>query len=98
MARLTCPKCQTWLADVSNDSWRVVEKGGCIIESVMSSSAELWADLDLVEKRADEWRIRGVYEPLPPPPDPPLVALTVTCDCGHQTRFRRPGSEEVGSD
>lgn len=94
MARLTCPACRAWLADVSDISWRVVDKGRCTIEDAMSSSADLWADLDLVEKRADEWRLRGVYEPLPPPPDPPLTAVALVCECGRRSRFVRPGSEE----
>jgi hypothetical protein len=95
MARLNCPVCRAWLADVSDESWRIVEKGQCTVESAVSSSADLWADLDLVEKRADEWRIRGVYEPLPPPPDPPLATLVLTCDCGHRSQFERPGHGEV---
>lgn len=95
MARLTCPECHAWLADVSDDSWRVTNKGSCIIEDAVSTSADLWADLDLVDKRADEWRIRGVYEPLPPPPDPPLIAVVLVCECGCRTRFERPESDRA---
>ncbi len=95
MARLTCPVCRAWLADVSDESWRVLGKGICTIESVVSRSIDLWADLDLVDKRADEWRVRGTYEPLPPPPDPPLTALALVCECGQRSLFERPVPEET---
>ena len=90
MARLTCPDCLRWLADVSDETWRVVARGECEIQMEPSSSSDLWSDFDLVEKRAEEWRPRGVFEPMPPPPDPPLESLTLTCGCGRRTRFDRP--------
>ncbi|MGA0879412.1 MAG: hypothetical protein ACO3SP_09870 [Ilumatobacteraceae bacterium] len=90
MARLTCPECGSWLVEIAEATWLILDKGACAVESDLSTSEEVWADFDLVEKRADEWRERGVYDPLPPPPDPPRPSVTLICDCGRRTRFDRP--------
>ena len=92
MARLNCPGCGSWLADVVEPTWMIVAKGECAVEVDVTTSADVWADFDLVEKRAEEWRDRGVYDPTPPPPDPPLAAVTLLCDCGRRARFDRPGA------
>ena len=96
MARLTCPSCAAWLADVTDHGWRVAAKADdvvvldpCVDASGVSSS-ELWADLELAVARSDEWRDRGVYDPLPPPPDPPNASLMLRCGCGSETLFTRP--------
>ena len=95
MARLTCPRCAAWLVDVSEDAWRVTARNqSCevldpCLDSPAVESDDLWADLELVNARTDEWRDRGVYDPLPPPPDPPNSAVLVRCACGIETLFPR---------
>lgn len=91
MAKLTCPSCGVWLAAVDDASWRVRDKReGVVVEKSLVTSGDLWSDLEVVEKRADEWRDRGVYDPMPPPPDPVNSSLTLRCGCGEVTRFDRP--------
>jgi hypothetical protein len=97
MARLTCPSCEAWLVDVSDHGWRVTAKADdalvldpCV-DSPVPVSADLWADLAVVNARSEEWRDRGVYDPLPPPPDPPNSSLLVRCRCGVEALFARPG-------
>ncbi len=91
MAQLTCPACGEWLAEVDDVSWRVRDKNADVaIEESFMTSDDVWSDLAVVEKRADEWRDRGVYDPLPPPPDPVNSAVTLRCKCEVSTRFDRP--------
>lgn len=96
MARLTCPTCALWVADVSDHGWRVTAKADDAVlldpctEASRVESDDLWADLELATARSDEWRDRGVYDPLPPPPDPPNTAVLVRCRCGVETVFARP--------
>jgi hypothetical protein len=97
MARLTCSDCGTWIADVSDLSWRLVAKRTDVaVEDVSDAlvdaeSADVWSDLVLANRRADEWRDKGVYDPLPPPPEPPNSSIVLVCGCGRRTRFERPG-------
>ena len=97
MARLTCPSCSAWVVDVSDHGWRVTGKAddAVVLDPCAAAgdvvSADLWADLDLVNARSEEWRDRGVYDPLPPPPDPPNSSLLVRCRCGEEAFFARPG-------
>jgi hypothetical protein len=91
MAQLSCPACTEWLANVDDVSWRVRDKSvDVVVEVDLVTSSDLWAELDVVEKRADEWRDRGVYDPMPPPADPVNSAVTLRCRCGESTRFDRP--------
>lgn len=96
MARLTCSSCAAWLVDVSDHGWRVTAKADEVVvldpvsDAPEVSSGDLWADLDLAEARSDEWRDRGVYDPLPPPPDPPNSVVMVRCRCGTEESFARP--------
>ena len=91
MAELICPVCDEWLATVDDMSWRVRAKNDrVIVEDSLMTSRDLWSNLEVVEKRADEWRDRGVYDPMPPPPDPVNSAITLRCACGDVTRFERP--------
>jgi hypothetical protein len=97
MARLTCPSCEAWLVDVSDHGWRVTAKAdeAVVLDPCADfddlGSSDLWADLDLVNARSEEWRDRGVYDPLPPPPDPPNSSVLVRCRCGVEALFARPG-------
>ncbi len=86
-----------WLADASDDAWRITAKADeatildpCV-DGTGAVSSDLWADLDLTEARSQEWRDRGVYDPLPPPPDPPNTSLLVRCRCGAESSFARLG-------
>ena len=96
MARLTCPRCGTWTADVSDSSWRLVAKRTDVrVEDVADSvvdaaSSDMWSDLEVASRRADEWRDKGVYDPLPPPPEPPNSSIVLVCGCGERTRHVRP--------
>ena len=97
MARLICPSCAAWLVDASDHGWRVTAKAAdatvldpCV-DASGADSRDLWADLEVASARSDEWRDRGVYDPLPPPPDPPNVSLVIRCLCGAETSFFRPG-------
>ena len=91
MASLICPDCSVWVADVDDTSWRVTKKAeGVILEPSLTTSADLWSNLEVVEKRADEWRDRGVYDPMPPPPDPANSSVMLQCRCGERTRFEKP--------
>jgi len=96
MARLTCPHCGTWTADVSDSSWRLVAKRADVrVEDVADSvvdaaSSDVWSDLEVANRRADEWRDKGVYDPLPPPPEPPNSSIVIVCGCGERTRHARP--------
>lgn len=91
MANLNCSKCGEWLAEIDDTSWRLRRKSPSagVSESLVTSS-DLWSELEVVERRADEWRVRGVYDPMPPPPEPGNTAVTMTCGCGESTRFERP--------
>lgn len=96
MARLNCPSCGRWVVDVNDHSWRVTARADearildpCERPGLVASD-HLWADLDLVSARSEEWRDRGVYDPLPPPPDPPNSAVVMRCPCGVETAFDRP--------
>lgn len=91
MAQLTCPECSQWLATVDDRSWRVRDKGfDVVVEVDPVTSVDLWAEIEVLEKRADEWRDRGVYDPMPPPPDPANSSVTLRCGCGTSARFDRP--------
>jgi hypothetical protein len=91
MAQLTCSGCGQWLATVDDVSWRVQDKGDDVVVRVDPvTSGDLWAEIDVLEKRAEEWRDSGVYDPLPPPPDPVNSSVTLRCSCGTSTRFDRP--------
>jgi hypothetical protein len=96
MAILICSACGGSYAEVDDVSWRLVSKAEGVevlgFDDAPSSaeSADLWADLEVVEARADEWRDKGVYDPLPPRPEPPNSALTLRCACGTVTRHRGP--------
>ena len=96
MARLTCPSCAAWLATVTDHGWRVTDKAADVVvldpcvDASGVSSGDLWADLELATARSEEWRDRGVYDPLPPPPDPPNVSLLLRCGCGAEALFARP--------
>jgi len=98
MARLTCGACDRFVAEVTDDGWRITHKAeGVEVVDVSETTAEadsasIWSDFDVVEARAEEWRDKGVYDPLPPPPDPPNSALALTCPCGRTTRHIRPGT------
>ncbi|MDA0370234.1 MAG: hypothetical protein O3C62_10665 [Actinomycetota bacterium] len=98
MASLNCPVCDRWSVDVNDHTWRVTARAAdaCIVDPCerpdLVPSERLWADLDLVSARSEEWRDRGVYDPMPPPPDPPNSAVVVRCSCGVETVFdRQPG-------
>lgn len=91
MANLTCPSCGRWLAETDDVGWRVRRKNEDVdIEPCFLTSGDVWSNLDVVEKRAEEWRDRGVYDPMPPPPDPANSAVVLRCVCGESTRFDRP--------
>ena len=96
MARLTCTSCSAWLVDVSDMGWRVTAKAddSSLLDPCVDGrgveSEDLWADLDLATARSDEWRDKGVYDPLPPPPEPPNTSVLVRCRCGAENRFVRP--------
>lgn len=93
MARLTCSSCGSWLATVDDVSWRLTAKRADVevaeVSVAEADSADVWSDLEVVEARALEWRDKGVYDPLPPPPDPPNNSLTLVCGCGVRSRFER---------
>lgn len=91
MANLNCPHCGEWIAVVDDVAWRVQDKArGVVIEETSLTSNDLWSQIDVLERRADEWLDRGVYDPLPPPPDPVNSAVTLRCACGEAMRFERP--------
>jgi hypothetical protein len=85
------------VVDVSDHGWRVTAKAdeAVVLDPCADfddlGSSDLWADLDLVNARSEEWRDRGVYDPLPPPPDPPNSSVLVRCRCGVEALFARPG-------
>lgn len=93
MARLTCAACGSWLATVDDTSWRLTAKRPDVdvvpVSLDEAESTDVWSDLDVVEARALEWRDKGVYDPLPPPPDPPNNSVTLVCGCGERRRFVR---------
>jgi hypothetical protein len=96
MASLSCPACSRWSVDVNDHTWRVTARATdvAIVDPCerpdLVASDHLWADLDLATARSEEWRDRGVYDPMPPPPDPPNSAVVVRCTCGTETVFERP--------
>ncbi|MEY4360760.1 MAG: hypothetical protein RL391_66 [Actinomycetota bacterium] len=99
MARLNCSACGDVNAEVNDESWRLVRKADDVdvlgFDDGVSSadSADIWADLEVVEARAFEWRDKGVYDPLPPRPEPPNSMVALRCRCGAITRHRRPTSD-----
>ena len=96
MARLNCPACGRLLVEVNDSTWRVTRKSeGVKIADPTEKGLEIesdliWSDFDVVQARADEWRDKGVYDPLPPPPDPPNQALLLECPCGRISQHCLP--------
>ena len=96
MAQLNCPSCGRWSVDVDDRTWRVTARphdvdivDPCERPDLVPSD-HLWADLDLAAARSEEWRERGVYDPMPPPHDPPNSVVVVNCPCGVESVFERP--------
>lgn len=91
MAELNCLGCDEWLATVDDVTWRVCNKSRRVaVEGSLVTSRDYWSNLEVVEKRAEEWRERGVYDPMPPPPDPANASVTLRCGCGTVNRFEHP--------
>ena len=91
MAELSCLVCDEWLATVDDVTWRVRNKSQRVaVEGSLVTSRDYWSNLEVVEKRVEEWRERGVYDPMPPPPDPANSAVTLRCGCGEVNRFEHP--------
>ncbi len=91
MAQLICSACGVWNATVDDVTWRITDKNADIgvVES-LATSDDVWSEFELVEKRREEWRDRGVYDPMPPPADPVASSITLRCGCAKVTRFDRP--------